>query len=274
MPSVLVATLGAEPQIIALAVAALARQGASVDQVVVVHTAPTRPPIDASLPAVQAAFAAQPGWPPLTTVAVPTNDILTPAELDTFAATLFHTLQQFVAQRAPVHLLLAGGRKSMAMVGLSVAQLLLGPADRVWHLYSDEGLRRSGRATLGDGDEVTLVPIPLAPPALAAPVYTPVVQAASPAAARAALADEQQRRLAWFLHHELTPAEQDVARLVAQEVLTVGEIAARLGKQRKTVTNQLTVIYSKLESFFGLTPDVGTKREFLRRVVAGEGDGS
>jgi CRISPR-associated protein Csx14 len=274
MSSVLVATLGAEPQIVLLAVAALARQGAPVDQVVVVHTLPTQPPLSTSLPAVQAAFAAQTAAPRLTTVAVPTVDVLTSAELDAFAATLFHTLQQFVAQRTPVHLLLAGGRKSMAMVGLSVAQLLLGPADRVWHLYSDEGLRRSGRATVIDGDEVTLIPIPLAPPALAAPVYTPVVHAASPAAARATLAGEQQRRLAWFLHHELTPAEREVAVLVARDVLTVGELAARLGKQRKTVTNQLTVIYSKLESFFGLTPDVGTKREFLRWVVAEGGDGS
>lgn len=178
------------------------------------------------------------------------------------------------AQRVRVHLLLAGGRKSMAMVGLSVAQLLLGPADCVWHLYSDEGLRRSGRTTVTDGDEVTLIPIPLAPPALAAPVYTPVVQAASPSAARATLADEQQRRLARFLHHELTPAEREVATLIAGEVLTVTEVAARLGKQRKTVTNQLTTIYSKLESFFGLTPDVGTKREFLRWAVMGERDGS
>jgi CRISPR-associated protein Csx14 len=274
MASVLVATLGAEPQIVLLAAAALARQGAPVDQVVVVHTLPTRPPISVSLPAVQAAFAAQPSSPPLTLVTTPAVDVLTQAELDLFATILFHTLQGFVTQRVRVHLLLAGGRKSMAMVGLSVAQLLLGPEDRVWHLYSDEALRRSGRAALADGDEVTLIPIPLAPPALAAPVYTPVARAASPATARATLADEQQRRLAHFLRHELTSAEREVATLIAGEVLTVTEIAARLGKRRKTVTNQLTVIYSKLESFFGLTPDMGTKREFLRWVVGEGGDGS
>ena len=73
---------------------------------------------------------------------------------------------------------------------------------------------------------------------------------------------------------KVTPAEREVATLIAGEVLTVTEVAARLGKQRKTVTNQLTVIYSKLESFFGLTPDVGTKREFLRWVVMEGGDGS
>lgn len=274
MPSVLVATLGAEPQIIPLALAALGRVDAQPDEVVVLHTQPTHAPIRVALPVLLAAFAQHPAWPPLTTALVPTADVLTPAELDAFAGVLFATLQRFVAQRMRVHLLLAGGRKSMAMVGLSVAQLLLGPEDRVWHLYSDEALRRSGRATAGDGDQVTLIPIPLAPPALAAPVYTSVVQAASPAAARATLAGEQQRRLAHFLHHELTPAEREVATLIAGEVLTVTEVAARLGKRRKTVTNQLTVIYSKLESFFGLTPDVGTKREFLRWVVMEGGDGS
>ena len=62
-------------------------------------------------------------------------------------------------------------------------------------------------------------------------------------------------------------AERAVAALFAQEVMTVEEAARRLVKQPKTVTNQLTTIYAKLESYFGLTPDVGTKREFLRREL-------
>ena len=60
-----------------------------------------------------------------------------------------------------------------------------------------------------------------------------------------------------------------MARLVAHQVLTVEEMAAHLHKSPKTVTNQLTVIYQKLESSFGLQPDQGVKREFLRRELAG-----
>jgi len=67
----------------------------------------------------------------------------------------------------------------------------------------------------------------------------------------------------------LTVAEREVALLVAQNVLTVKEIAIQLHKSPKTVTNQLNTIYSKLESYFGLQPDLGVKREFLRRALVG-----
>jgi hypothetical protein len=44
-------------------------------------------------------------------------------------------------------------------------------------------------------------------------------------------------------------------------------MAARLHKSPKTITNQLTTIYSKLESAFGLQTDVGVKREFVRQEL-------
>ena len=50
-------------------------------------------------------------------------------------------------------------------------------------------------------------------------------------------------------------------------LVQVEQIAQRLSKSAKTVTNQFNSIYSKLESAFGLSPDVGLKREFLRREL-------
>jgi len=114
---------------------------------------------------------------------------------------------------------------------------------------------------------VQLIELPLAPPLAAPPRFTRSFDADTPAAARLALSEAEQARRRHFLAHELTPAERTVAMLFAQEVMTVEEAARRLVKQPKTITNQLTTIYAKLESYFGLTPDVGTKREFLRRVV-------
>ncbi len=166
-----------------------------------------------------------------------------------------------------VHLLLAGGRKSMALVGLSVAQLLLGADDHVWYLHSDEGLRTSRRSQLVGDDVAQLIEIPLPRLSVAPPQLTRLFQAETPDAARQTLAAEQRRQVQHFLDHGLTAAERELALLVAQNVLTVKEIAAQLHKAPKTVTNQLNVIYSKLESEFGLQPDVGVKREFLRRAL-------
>jgi CRISPR-associated protein Csx14 len=263
----LIATLGAEPQVITLATQLLRRIRGPVARVVVLHTQADRPPVNQSLALLRRYFAGRSGWPPLHTVPVPVADVLTPDELATFSTTLYTVIRQWVAERSRVDLLLAGGRKPMAMLGMSVAQLLLGPEDRVWYLHSDERLRTSGRMELADGDQSQLIPIPLVQRTPVPPVLTRSFQAATPDAARLEIAQEQTQRLAHFLAQELTPAERQVALLVAHEVLTVQEVAARLGKSPKTVTNQLNTIYGKLESAFGLSPDVGVKREFLRRVV-------
>lgn len=74
-------------------------------------------------------------------------------------------------------------------------------------------------------------------------------------------------RIKHFILHELTPAKREVVALVATAALTVKEIADHLHKSPKTIANQAYTIYRKLESGFGLAPDVGVKRECLRRVV-------
>lgn len=267
----LIATLGAEPQVITLAAQLIGREEA-LARVVVLHTRADRPPVTQALSALQRHFAGRPGAPQLQTVAAPIADVLTPAEMETFTAALYTVIRTWVAARGRVHLLLAGGRKSMTMLGMSVAQLLLGADDRVWYLHSDEALRLSGRMELTGGDQAQLIPIPLAQRTPVPPVLTRSFQAVTPAGALHELEAEQARRVAHFLEHELTPAERTVALLVARQVLTVEEVAERLGKSPKTVTNQLNTIYSKLESTFGLSPDVGVKREFLRRVVGLRGE--
>ncbi len=266
MDAVLIATVGAEPQVVTLAADLLVQQGPLV-RAVVVHTDPQILPLATTLPALHSAWATRADLPPLILCAVEVADMLTPGELERFADTLFAVLKSEIAAGRRVHLLLAGGRKSMALVGMSVAQLLLGPGDHVWYLHSDEALRRSGRFWPEAGDAVQLIEMPLAPPVAVAPRFARAFAADTPAAARQALNEAEQARRRHFITHELTPAERAVAALFAQEVMTVEEAARRLVKQPKTVTNQLTTIYSKLESYFGLPPDAGTKREFLRREL-------
>src|SRR5262249_55947414 len=118
-----------------------------------------------------------------------------------------------------------------------------------------------------NSDHVQLIQIPLPNQGAAPPVFTRPFLAATPTAARDLLEQDQARRRQYFVQHELTRAEREVAALVVQEVLTVNELAARLCKSPKTVTNQLNTIYSKLESYFGLQPEIGVKREFLRREL-------
>ncbi|MEZ4705629.1 MAG: CRISPR-associated ring nuclease [Caldilineaceae bacterium] len=262
--AVLLATLGSEPQVIGLATQLLLRKSEPLSAVIVLHTRPNRTPIDAALPTLQRAFAGQPAWPRLETVAMPIDDILSPEQIEVFAKELFQLLKGYVGSGTRVHLLLAGGRKSMAMVGTTVAQMLLGPDDKLWYLYSDEPLRLSRRAALRADDYAELIPVPLPQMSTTAPVYTRPFLAETPQDAFQALEREQQRRLRHFVEQELTAAEKELVKLLVEELLTVAELAGRLNKKPKTVTNQLNSIYSKAESTFGLQPDKGVKREFLR----------
>lgn len=61
MPAVLIATLGAEPQVISLATQLLLQQEA-LTATVVLHTQADYPPVDQALPSLQTFFAAQPNW--------------------------------------------------------------------------------------------------------------------------------------------------------------------------------------------------------------------
>lgn len=93
METILVGTLGAEPQVITLATALLLRRG-PLARVVAVHTDEHVAPIAMAL---RAAFAAQPFAPPLECAAVAVTDTLAPADLERFADTLFAVLQTHLA---------------------------------------------------------------------------------------------------------------------------------------------------------------------------------
>lgn len=266
--AVLVTTLGAEAPVVAITTQLLLAQGTRLVAVELLYTVPGDPAIRSALAEVQAAFASHPQWPPLILTQLAVADVLSPGELDAFGNALFAVLKRWLRQGCAIHLLLAGGRKSMAMIGVTTAQLLFGPEDRLWYLYSDDRLRDSGRHLLRSTDDARLLQIPLPPP-LTAPVYGHALEAETPAQARALLARQVAELRRRFVEEDLSAAERAVARCVVEEVATVAEIAARLGKAPKTVTNQLTSIYAKLEAVFGLQADVGVKREFLRRELGG-----
>jgi CRISPR-associated protein Csx14 len=286
MSTVLLATLGSEPQIIPLTVQLLAQRKRAPQRVCVLHTTADRSPVREAVARLRAIFAAPPAqqsWgttaaPVLELLPVAIPDVLTPTQLDAFGVALYRALRDAIAQGARVHLLLAGGRKSMTMVGMTIAQMLLGPEDCVWYLHSREELRQSGQAWLDDhsahpaqtnsAGAAQLVQIPLPRQSAAPPVYTRPFHANTPAGARELLAEDQQRRIAYFWERELTAAERAAAQLAAQELLTVQAVAARLHKSPKTTTNQLNAVYSKMESYFGLQPQAGLKREFLRYLLA------
>jgi hypothetical protein len=66
---------------------------------------------------------------------------------------IFFTFTSIMLQ---VHLSIAGGRKTMAVFGMTAAQLLFDEHDRLWHLFSGGEFLVSKRLYPQPGDEVRL----------------------------------------------------------------------------------------------------------------------
>ena len=266
---VLMATLGSEPQVVSLMLELLRAQGRHLSEVIVIHTAAEQEPVRSALARLQEFFE-QPLAPLLLFRSVligspePITDLVTEAEISALFRTLYREV--LAAKRAGkiVHLSIAGGRKTMAVYGMAVAQMLFDDNDQLWHLLSVGSLLEEKRMHLQPGDEVKLIPIPVLRWSAVSPVLTDLARHDDPW--EALQAQRQLRhRAAWqrkndFVARMLTRAEREVVALLVREGLSNEAIAQRLHRSVRTVGNHLSHVYDKLHEFLGFRDDVPTDR--------------
>ncbi len=270
---VFLATLGAEPQVVTIALQLLLAQEVPLQRAIVVHTSQNVPMIGRALEDLRNTLAlpsfARIRWEPypLTRDGVPLSDIATQEDAQATLAALYALVKGLKQQGHPLHFSIAGGRKVMALYGLVVAQLLFDAQDTLYYLFSDEILRSERRLLLRPGDHAELVPIPFLRWTSDAALIADVLRCDDPLQAMdrgAQLARERERtRWATFCRHVLTPAEEDVAALVVREGLTNQQVARRLGRSPKTVANQLSSIYAKVAEYIGPGVTQGVDRHRL-----------
>ncbi len=238
--AVFVATLGAAPQVVTLTLDALLAQGVSVERVVTVHTLPDRPPIQQSLARLEREFLYVRPYPEQLVFAPhllagengPLLDVVTSEEIDTAFQSFYTLLRQLKYSGYQVHLSLAGGRKTLALLAMAAAQVVLNTEDALWHLVSPTALLQSQELHAPRPDMVTLVPIPIVRWGRFSP--------------------QSHSRAQDFLANELTRAEREIVLLLLREGLSNSALARRLGKSPKTVSNQLSSIYAKLQAYYHL----------------------
>lgn len=242
---ILVATLGAEAQVVTLALDQLRARGVPISRVIVVHTLADREPVRSSLERLYAEFVTDRHYGNqllfnpllLAGAAGPLHDVVTTAEIDQAFQSLYMLLRQHKHAGHTIHLCIAGGRKTMALFAMAAAQILFGPQDRVWHVLSNPELIASKRLHAGAADEVALIQVPVAYWARLRPDVAPKARD--------------------FVERVLTPAEREVTLLLIREGLSNAALAQRLSKSSKTISNQLSSVYEKLAQHFELrdTPD-------------------
>ncbi len=136
-----------------------------------------------------------------------------------------------------MHLSIAGGRKTMTAFAMAAAHLVFDRTDRIWHLVSSDRLQQIKALHCPGNESAQLVPVPVTSWALPDQDVT--------------------SQYINFTEKILSPAEREVATLLLQTGLSNHELAKTLQKSPKTIANQLSRVYAKLQDYLDLpiTPD-------------------
>ncbi len=252
---ILIATLGSEPQVVTAGLDLLRADGVGIRRVEVVHTTAPGTPIEDALSRLKDA-AADYANPPIPFVFLALEENGKPfADTESRAAgeaarrLMYQRIAHAKANGETVHLLIAGGRKTMSIFGMVAAQMLFDEEDRLWHLYSAGDFLTSKRMHPQPGDAVQLAAIPVVRWGEISPAWLSLRGIADPAAALEAIRRLQLERRREDMHSfvmgTLTPAE----RQVVETLVTTGwgdrEIAAHLHLSPRTVEQHLRAAYSK-----------------------------
>ncbi|MEN3009641.1 MAG: CRISPR-associated ring nuclease [Candidatus Bipolaricaulaceae bacterium] len=266
----LVATLGTEPQVVLFAFRLLAQKGVPLQLGLVFHTRSLRPRIQGAVRSLKAAW---PRWTndlPLQLVALPLEDLDSELALRQAYGVLQEAIQRLKTQGVEVHFCVSGGRKPLVWVAFLVAQLLFGPEDRLWYLYSPPEVERTRWTEPRDDPRLRLLELPV-PIWTELPLFLDTVRRcrdpwAAAQVQHALVRRGERRRWEEFFRCRLTPAEQEVVRALVLQGGTNRDLARRLGKSPRTVGHQLASVYRKLRAELG--PHIPVDRATAASVFA------
>jgi CRISPR-associated protein Csx14 len=254
--TVLVATLGGQPQVVTFGLDLLLAQGVPVDEVAVLHLAGPR-----YRRAYRRLAEAFPGdrygeraihlrGVPVQREGRALDEIRDTADADAVWRTVHELIATLKARGLRLHLLLIGGRRLMALMAVSAALLYLEHGDRVWHLYTPDAMAEAacdGALLHVPADAgVQLIEVPLVPLGAYFPGIRPLLSA-SPAeviAARTRWLDEVEQARCQAVLSRLSERQAEVLRAFAGD-LTPGQVAERLAVTLKTVDSHKTVILAE-----------------------------
>jgi CRISPR-associated protein Csx14 len=274
--SVLVATIGGQPQVLTFALDALLARGEKVREVIALHLSADDPRLRRSLTLLSAEFAGDryAGSPcryrpvPIRVEGHRLEDIR--SEVDADAA--WRAVHELIAglksmSERPLHLCIAGGRRLLALVALSAAMLHFGYQDQVWHLYTPRELLERAR----DGaimhvrpeDGVRLIRVPLMPWGAQFPALRELAQIRPGELSRIWMSSETERQRCETVWQMLSEREREVLHCLVMG-LTPQEVAGQLMISLSTVNSHKTQILAACRQVWGLEGDTKLTYHFLR----------
>lgn len=274
--TILVATVGGQPQVVTFALDALFAQGEPIQAVYILHLAPIEARLQRSLDCLAQAFNQQRyagyicplHFIPIQHGAEPLSAIRSAAEAEATWQTVYQFLATLKNEGHTLHLCIAGGRRLIGLLVTSAAMLLCDHQDRLWHLYTPDALR--ARAHEGSimhvqpHDGVELIPVPLVPwgayfPALRALAQTPAKAVAEQMSWFSASHEPQCRQV----YAQLTERQREILIAFARG-LTPQDVAETLHITLSTVNTHKTAILAECRIAWQLEEDTRLDYRYLR----------
>ena len=261
----LIATLGSKPQLVTLALDCLHEMGDDPNSLRVIHASKTRPETRQALEKIeidlQSAHRAVDYQPiELNDGGRVLMDVTSPEDVQAAFRTMYAEVRDAKLDEKKVHLLIAGGRRTLTVAGMATAQILFDDEDRLWHLASHPDLEESGKLHAGRGEWSRLIPIPVISWGRLSPVFD-ILRAVDDPFEAAKRLSEMRLREQWdqariFVLTRLSAAEKNVVELLVRDGLSQNEIADALSLSTRTIEQHLRSAYIKAKEHWEIENDV------------------
>lgn len=273
--SIMIATLGGQPQVVTFALDELLARGENIREVVAVYLSAEGSRVNKALARLSAEFVNDTyAGRPCRLRPLPLRDGLTrlpDIQHEAHANATWEMLRDLIMtlknERHNLHVCVSGGRRMMALVMVSVALVNFSYLDKLWHLYTPpdflEQARDGAIMHAPPGAGVRLIQVPLVPLSDHFPALRKLVQVTGPSYPPAWVLDETEQEYCRAVWDRLSPRQRDVLQRLASGD-TPQEAAARLVISIKTLDTHKTQILAQCRLAWGLPDDHRLDYRFLR----------
>jgi CRISPR-associated protein Csx14 len=276
---ILLATLGGQPQVVTFTLDLLLKTY-PITNVIVLHPRPVEERLQHSLACLRKEFTNdyyQAGKRVihlrshvLQYEGKPLDDIRNDQHADGVLDTIHHLITNLKRQGYRIHLSVSGGRRSMALLALSVATLNFDRHDRIWHIYTPQELQeqaRSGRIMhVGPDAGVSLIQEPFLP--LGTYIYPSDPSFRTAQTERRSQMDAQDRAACENVEKAVSPAQLKVLKALSKG-LRPQQVSEQLGISLKTVHSHKTILLRHCVNAWNISPDERLDYHFLHVKFAG-----
>lgn len=234
-PITFIATVGGQPQVVTFTLELLRAQGFNPTEVILLHLQPRSERLKASMARLRETLAATQAtasppyrlrWVEVQDGHEGISDVTTEHEAQCLLNAVSKLIRELKGQGRTLHCSVAGGRRSMGILMMSVAPLYFDAADALWHLYtppdlskaSEDGALMAIPPELPPAERPRLVRIPVIPWGYHLPILRQLIYQDDLSALfqpQPLQADEERQRCQW-VYEQLTARQREVLELITQ----------------------------------------------------------